>query len=130
MTAADRFEALFLLWNLECVHNILVFNQPYFIYLIPQYFKVDFISRMRVPKAKGVEYAGRRSFSPKVRGKKSSKKFLARDLLKDERMVQFDYESGEYNLLCLIKWAFLYNIQSWCGTFHLFLSYFLRIKYK
>ena len=80
-----------------------MFNQPYFIYLIPQYFKVDFISRMRVPKAKGVEYAGRRSFSPKVRGKKSSKKFLARDLLKDERMVQFDYESGEYNLLCLIK---------------------------
>ena len=48
---------------------------------------------MRLPKK--LDYDNRRSFSPKVRGKKSSKKFLARDLMEDT--IQFDYESGEYN---------------------------------
>ena len=48
---------------------------------------------MRPPK--GIEYSNRRSFSPKVRSnKKTSKKFLARDLIEDTT-VQFDYESGK-----------------------------------
>ena len=56
---------------------------------------------MRQPRPRGVEYAvssyaGRRSFSPKVRlPKKGSKKFLARNLYEDSN-IQFDYESGKY----------------------------------
>ena len=51
---------------------------------------------MRQPRPRGVEYAGRRSFSPKVRlPKKGSKKFLARNLY-EETNIQFDYESGKY----------------------------------
>ena len=50
---------------------------------------------MRQPRPRGVEYAGRRSFSPKVRlPKKGSKKFLARNLY-EETNIQFDYESGK-----------------------------------
>ena len=51
---------------------------------------------MRQPRPRGVEYAGRRSFSPKVRlPKKGAKKFLARNLYEDTN-IQFDYESGKY----------------------------------
>ena len=54
-----------------------------------------FTCRMRQPRPRGVEYAGRRSFSPKVRTlKKGSKKFLARNLYEDTN-IQFDYESGK-----------------------------------